>query len=242
MYDAARFFNGDVERLGKLVNPPKNADLYNTSSFRSFFLNLDHHQRSPLVIVGELVHTTIPKVQQAFEVIKKEGASFSDDSPGVQFLKAVIESQVLKGCDYLDCNVDEAGGGDQELAKKLMTNTIRLIVEHGQGTPPCIDSSDVEVLRAGIEEYYRLAPNGAPMPMVNSANAENLDSFWDLLSIGSIKAVYMLMESSLSAGSTGQYVTPENMLEGALTFFREATKRGFRPEQIFFDTTVMPHR
>ena len=48
------------------------------------------------------------------------------------------------------------------------------------------------------------------------------------------------MESSLSAGATGEYVTPDQMLENALRFYREATKRGFRPEQIFYDTTVMP--
>lgn len=240
VYDAARFFTGDVEALRNLVNPPKDADLYNTSSFRSFFLTLDHHQRNPLVVVGELIHTTIPKVKTAFDRIKEDGATFALDSPGVQFVKAAIESQVLKGCDYLDCNVDDAGGGDQELAKRLMANTVRLIVEHGRGTPPCVDSSDVEVLRAGLEEYYRVALEGARPPLVNSANAANIEQFWGLTSIGPFNVVYMLMESSLSAGAAGQYVTPDRMLEDAVRFFREATKRGFRPEQILFDTTVMP--
>jgi len=240
VYDAARFFGGDLEALRCLVNPPKDPELLHTSSFRNFFLTLDHHRRNPLVIVGELIHTTIPKVKKAFDLIKAGGSDFAPDNPGVEFLRGAVESQVLKGADYLDCNVDDAGGGDLELASRLMRGAVRLIVEHGEGVPPCVDSSDVAVLRAGIEEYYRAAPSGARPPLVNSANSENLEKFWDLLHTGRFHVVYMLMESSLSAKAMGQYVTPDQMLENALRFFRQATKRGFRPEEIYFDTTVMP--
>jgi len=240
VYDAARFFGGDLEALRRLVNPPKNPDLLHTSSFRNFFLTMDHHLRNPLVVVGEQIHTTIPKVKKAFDLIKAAGADFAPDNPGVRFLRAAVESQILKGADYLDCNVDDAGGGDTQLAGRLMRGAVRLIVEHGEGVPPCADSSDPAVLRAGIEEYYRLSPPGARPPLVNSANAENLERFWSILEAGKINVVYMLMESSLSTKALGQYVTPEQMLESALRFFREATRRGFAPSQIFFDTTVMP--
>jgi len=234
VYDAARFFGGDLDALRRLVNPPKDPELLHTSSFRNFFLTMDHHRRNPLVVVGELVHTTIPKVKKAFELIKERGTDFAPDNPGVEFVRAAVESQVLKGADYLDCNVDEVGGGDSELASRLMRGAVRLIVEHGEGVPPCVDSSDLAVLRAGIEEYHRLAPSGARSPLVNSANSENVERFWDLLAVGKFNVVYMLMESSLSAKALGQYVTPDQML------FREATSRGFKPEQIYFDTTVMP--
>jgi len=240
VYDAARFFTSDVEALRELVNPPKDPELLNTSSFRNFFLMKDHHRRNPLVIVGELIHTTIPKVRKAFDLIKRSDADFAPDNPGVEFVRAAVESQILKGCDYLDCNVDDAGEGNVELASRLMRGAVRLIFEQGEGTPPCLDSSDVAVLRAGLEEYYRLAASDARPPLINSANAENLDRFWDLRSVGPFNVVYMLMESSLSPKAIGQYVTPEQMLESALGFCREATRRGFRPEQIYFDTTVMP--
>jgi len=240
VYDAARFFGGDVAALRRLINPSKDPELLHTSSFRNFFLTMDHHRRSPLVIVGEQIHTTIPKVKKAFDLIKAGGADFAPDNAGVQFIRAAVESQILKGTDFLDCNVDDAGGGDAELASRLMRGAVRLIVEHGEGVPPCVDSSDVAVLRAGIEEYYRRAPSGARKPLVNSANGENLEKFWDLLHVGKINVVYMLMESSLSAKALGQYVTPDQMHDSALRFFREATKRGFEPAQIYFDTTVMP--
>ena len=240
VYDAARFFGGDLEALRRLVNPPKDPELLHTSSFRNFFLTMDHHRVNPLVVVGELIHTTIPKVKKAFDLIKTGGAGFAPDNPGVEFVRAAVESQVLKGADYLDCNVDDAGGGDSELAMRLMRGAVRLIVEHGQGAPPCVDSSDVAVLRAGIEEYYRAGPASARRPLVNSANAENLERFWDLLHVGKFNVVYMLMESSLSTKAMGQYFTPEQMLENALRFFRGATKHGFEPQQIYFDTTVMP--
>ncbi len=240
VYDAARFFGGDLEALRRLVNPPKAPELLHTSSFRNFFLTMDHHRRNPLILVGEQIHTTISKVKRAFERIKEAGADFAPDNPGVRYVRAAVESQVLKGTDYLDCNVDDAGGGDTELASKLMRGAVRLIVEHGEGVPPCVDSSDVAVLRAGVEEYYRLAGPSARPPLVNSANAENLESFWSLLDIGKINVVYMLMESSLSTKALGQYVTPEQMLDNARRFYSEATRRGLQPSQIFFDTTVMP--
>jgi methylenetetrahydrofolate reductase (NADPH) len=240
VYDAARFFGGDLDALRRLINPPKDPELLHTSSFRSFFLTMDHHRRNPLVVVGEQIHTTIPKVKKAFDLIKAAGADFAPDNPGVAFIRAAVESQILKGADYLDCNVDDAGGSDSELSQKLMRGAVRLIVEHGEGVPPCVDSSDVAVLRAGIEEYYRVGPRSARPPLVNSANSENLDKFWDLLHTGRFNVVYMLMESSLSAKAMGQYFTPDQMLENARRFFRVARKRGFAPHQVFFDTTVMP--
>jgi hypothetical protein len=240
VYDAARFFNGDLESLRRLINPPKNPDLYGTSSFRSFFLDTDHHRRNPLVIVGELVHTTIPRVKKAFDAIKAGGATFAPDNPGVRFVRSAIASQVLKGCDFVDCNIDDAGESNPELAPKLMRGAVRLVVEHGEGVPPCIDSSDVAILRAGLEEYYRTAHRDARPPLVNSANSDNLEAFWKLREIGPFNVIYMLMESSLSASAAGQHITPEEMLENARRFFGEATKRGFRPDQIYYDTTVMP--
>ena len=240
VYDAARFFQGSIEPLRQQVNPPKNPDLIQTSSFRNFFLQQDHRRRNPLTIVGELLHTTIPKVKRAFERIKEDGATFAPDNPGVAFLRAAVESQVLKGADFLDCNVDDAGGGDQALACRLMEGAVGLIVAHGCGTPPCVDSSDMEVIKAGLKEYFRLAPVGARTPMVNSANQENLERLWALCHIGQFKIVYMLMESSLSANAVGQYVKPEEMLAGALEFYHAALRNGFRSEDILFDTTVMP--
>jgi methylenetetrahydrofolate reductase (NADPH) len=240
VYDSARYFTGDIEILRDRVNAPKTPDLAQTSSFRNFYLHLDHSQRNPLTIVGELIHTTIPKVKKAFDAIKDGGATFAPDNPGVQFVRAAVESQILKGAQYLDCNVDDAGGGDSDLASRLMRGAVGQIVRYGRGVPPCVDSSDVQVLKAGLKEYFRIAPAGAPMPLVNSANKENIAAFWDLDHAGRFKVVYMLMESSLSAKALGQYVKPDEMHDSAVAFFRQAREHGFRPEDIFFDTTVMP--
>jgi cobalamin-dependent methionine synthase I len=121
-----------------------------------------------------------------------------------------------------------------------MREAVRLIVEESEGIPPCIDSSDPAVIRAGLEEYYRLRGSNAPKPLLNSANRDRCDFVWDLLSVGPFNLVYMLMGGAAAGGLVTEPATPEQMEEDALFFFREARGRGFAPGQVFYDTTVMP--
>jgi len=240
VYDSALALTKEMSSLYQLVNPPKDPELKDTSSFRSYFLRLDHHKHSPLIQVAELLHATLPKVKQAFEIIKSTDNGFELDNPGLEYLRQVVEAQAYYRPDFIDANIDDAGEGDPERAAELMRQCVRLIGQHGGGAPPCIDSSDAAVIRAGLEEYYRSRDLLAPPPLINSANRERCDFVWDLQKIGSFNIVYMLMDSAASETGMGGQATTEQLEQDALEFFREARSRGFATGQIFFDTTVIP--
>lgn len=240
VYDASRYFTKEMEALYQLVNQPKNPKLKQTSSFRSFFLGLDHRGKAPLIQIAELLHATLPKVKQAFDIIKSTPDGFHQDNPGLDYLQKVIELQAFYNPDYIDANVDDVGEGDPVKAAKIMREVIRLICEQGGGIPPCIDSSDVAVIQAGLEEYYRLRGTNAAPPLINSANKERRDFVWDLQKIGKFSIVYMLMAGAASGEGIEEAATPEEHEQNALEFFREAKAHQFQPGQIFFDTTVIP--
>jgi len=240
VYDSARYFSKELESLYRLVNPPKDTELRQTSSFRSYFLRLDHHRRPPLIQIAELLHATLPKVKRAIEMIESTPQGFEHDNPGLEYIRIVIEAQTFCQPDYIDINVDDAGSGDPEKAAELMRQMVRLVCEISGGIPPCIDSSDTGVIRAGLEAYYRLRGQDAPRPLINSANRDREDFVWELPSIGAFNIVYMLMDNTSDASGMGEVATPEQLEQAALEFFHRARGKGFEPSQIFFDTTVIP--
>jgi len=239
LYDAARYFTEDDSELYKRVNPPKNPLLAGTSSLRNFYIGLDHRRRPPLKLVAELLHSSIPKVRQAYNLFEDTGENGEDQRTAVGYLSEVIEAQALRAPDFIDVNVDDAGEGDSVKTACLMRESVRLIHQIGEGIPPCIDSSDIAVIRAGLEEYHRVRGRNAPLPLINSANRERRDFVWDLLEIGPFNLVYMLM-GSVAAGAINQTADPECIEKDAIEFFREARKRGMEAAQIYFDTTVVP--
>ena len=241
VYDAARHFTKGIDALHELVNAPRDPGLDQTSSFRNFFLGEDHRERAPIIQIAELLHATLPRVKQAFEIIASMENGFDVPNPGVDYLGKLIESQVYYRPDYIDANVDDAGAGQTEATAKLMRRVVGLICARGGGIPPCVDSSDPEVIGAGLEEYYRLHSMGAVRPLINSANSERKDFVWPLTEIGPFNIVYMLNVGALSGGAGGDVVaSPEELEHKALAFFREARARGFEPHQIFFDNAVIP--
>ena len=241
VYDAAHRFSGGIDALRALVNAPRDPGLVHTSSLRNFFLDEDHHRRAPIIQVAELLHATLPRVKEAFDIILSLQNGFDEPNPGLDYLGKLIESQAHYRPDYIDANVDDAGEGDTAATAALMRRAVGLICERGGGIPPCVDSSDPEVIRAGLDEYYSRRGPGAPRPLINSANSERKDFVWELGAIGPFDIVYMLNVGAMSGGAGGDVVaTPGELERKALVFFREARRHGFEPHQIFFDNAVIP--
>lgn len=241
VYDAARHFTKGTDALRELINAPRDPDLDHSSSFRNFFLEQDHRRRAPIIQVAELLHATLPRVKEAFNIIQSLTDGFTEPNPGLDYLGKLIESQVYYRPDFIDANVDDAGAGDSAATSVIMRSVVGLINAHGGGIPPCVDSSDPVVIRAGLEEYYSRCGPGAARPLINSANAERKDFVWPLVEIGPFNIVYMLSGSALSGSGTGNdAAAPEQLEKMALEFFREARQHGFEPHQIFFDNAVIP--
>jgi hypothetical protein len=95
VYASARHFGKGFEALYGLVTPPKNVDRRQTSSFRSYFLQLDHHRRPPLIQIAELLHATLPKVKRAIEIVEATPRGFERDNPGLEYIRTVIEAQTF---------------------------------------------------------------------------------------------------------------------------------------------------
>ncbi len=101
-----------------------------------------------MIIVGERINGTRSRVKDA--IIARDA----------DFVQAEAQRQAEAGADYIDVN---AGTGPEREADDLVW--LVQTVQAGVSTPVCLDSPNVEALRAGLEACTGKA-------MLNSASAE----------------------------------------------------------------------
>jgi len=136
--------------------------------------------------------------------------------------------------------VDAFGENDQGLRMGMMGDYVRLVRRHGGGVPVSVDSSSPQVLRAGLEAWYEGAAGALAVPLLNSVKTYTLDELLPLRSRYPFKFIGLLVDIK-STGSEGSYYSVEELLALARTIFRAAVGRyGFKPGDIFFDSTVFP--
>jgi len=108
----------------------------------------------PTVLIGERINPTGKKRLAAalaegdLEVVRKEALA-----------------QVEAGADVLDVNVGAAGVDEVD----LLPRAVRVVMETVD-VPVCIDSADVNALRAALALHRELVPEGKPL--INSVNGE----------------------------------------------------------------------
>ena len=108
----------------------------------------------PTVLIGERINPTGKKRLAAalaagdLEVVRKEALA-----------------QVEAGADVLDVNVGAAGVDEVD----LLPRAVRVVMETVD-VPVCIDSADVNALRAALTLHRELAPESKPL--INSVNGE----------------------------------------------------------------------
>ncbi len=227
-------------RLEERTNPPRLSSLKGTSSILNYLFGKDHTRTSGLILVGENVHATIPRTHAAMQALLDRGAeAFDGPSGALEYLTALVDAQVRHGADFIDVNVDAFGDGDMSLRVRMMRDYVRLVRLHGRGVPVCVDSDSPEILEAGLEEWYRGAPAGTAVPLLNSVKLRTMDRVLPLRLRYPFKFIGLLVDDHASnwaevCGSDEQHAL-------AVKLFRAATDRyGFVPEEIFFDATVFP--
>lgn len=89
-----------------------------------------------------------------------------DRAAGADYLCHLAERQIAGGASYLDVNVDEYSPDAAEAAR-VMTDLVRFLSER-YATPMSIDSSNQEILQAGLEACRK---DPRP-PMINSISLE----------------------------------------------------------------------
>jgi cobalamin-dependent methionine synthase I len=145
----------------------------------------------------------------------------------ITYLKMLIDRQVKGGADYLDLNVDELSWNREE-QKAAMAWLVRA-VEPMSPVPLSIDSSNQEILLAGIEACKGMAGK----PMLNSASLERIDAL-------DVACRYELPVVITAAGRSGMPSNTEERVDHATEMVEAALSKGIPLEKMFIDALVFP--
>jgi 5-methyltetrahydrofolate--homocysteine methyltransferase len=143
---------------------------------------------------------------------------------GLAYLGALVARQVAAGADFLDLNIDEISVRLAE-QKEAMRWLVRA-VEPLSPVPLSIDSSNIEILREGIEAC-------AGRPMLNSASLERIDAL-DLARDHDLPVIVTAAgESGMPQDAAGRVANAARMIEAA-------RGRGIPLSRVHVDALVFP--
>jgi len=229
-----------LAKLTQRINPKRDVSLEGTASILNYLFGKDHMKKINLIQIGESLHASIPKMGAAMQELIDLGPQADEQPSGaLDFIISSISSQVHHRADYLEVNVDKFGEDDPDLAVELMRQYVELVKRHGRGVPVCIDSSSNEVLKAGLEQWYKEASSDIAKPLINSVKTYTTEEMLPLGKKYPFKFVGLLIDDSPSQAA-GDY-SAENLYNMARQIFQAATNQyGFTADDLFFDTTVFP--
>jgi cobalamin-dependent methionine synthase I len=195
--------------------------------------------KRPLIEIGEAIHASIPKTGAIMKELHALGADAYDKPSGpLDYIRALIESQADEGASYLAVNLDAFGESDPQLAVELMKRYTRLVRKWGKGVPICLDSSNDNALIAGLKEWYN-TDQPVKQPLMNSIKVYTADKMMPLKKEYDFSFIGLLVSEDKATGPGGSHSVDE--LYGlAKELFDKAIKFGFKPAEIFFDSTVFP--
>lgn len=187
--------------------------------------------------IAEMLHASIPSTAKAMKELHELGDNaFEVDSPQLQAIKKIIESQADNNAHYIEINVDEFITADNSLAISLMKKYVELVRQFAKGIAPCIDSSDDALLIAGLEQWYSNADGNTAPPMLNSVKISNKDLILPLKE----KYDFCFIALLLSDEQIGGTEDVDKFVSQASEIYDAAVKAGFDGGDIFYDTGVFP--
>jgi cobalamin-dependent methionine synthase I len=226
--------------LENRINADRNPRLAGSSSILNYYFGRDHAKPAGAVYIAELLHGSIPRTAAAMaEVLSLGAGAYDKPSGALHYLIDLIKAQIRHGAAYIDINVDAFGGHDLEFRKRMMADYVRLIRTHGEGVPVCVDSGSEDVLRAGLQAWYDGAPASIALPLVNAVKTYTIDRLLPLRARTPFRFIGMLVDEK-TAGHEGIYSVNELTAMAQELFAAATGKYGFRPGDIFIDSTVFP--
>jgi 5,10-methylenetetrahydrofolate reductase len=238
-YHSAAAQVGGRELLRKTSNKPRIPTLEHTSSIVNYLFGRDHTMKRPLIEIGEAIHASIPKTGAIMKELQALGAdAYSKPSGPLDYIRALIESQADEGASYMAVNLDAFGESDPQLTVELMKQYTRLVRKWGKGVPICFDSSNDNALIAGLKEWYN-TDQPVKQPLMNSIKVYTADKMMPLKKEYDFSFIGLLVSEDKATGPGGSHSVDE--LYGlAKELFDKAMKFGFKPSEVFFDSTVFP--
>jgi len=188
-----------------------------------------------LITIGESIHASIPKTGSVMKGLLEAGPdAYSRPSEQLDYIRDLIEVQAREGADYIAVNVDAFGEEDAAIARRLIVQYVRLVRQW-----VCIDSSDDETLIAGLKEWYNTDQPVKP-PLVNSIKVYTADNMMPLKKKYDFSFVGLLMSEEKPSGPGGSHSVDELYTLARQLFDKAVNEYGFKPHEIFFDSTVFP--
>lgn len=192
-----------------------------------------------LISIGETIHASISSVAAIMTELHNLGDdAFTNKSEPLDKIIDIIKIQAREGADYIGVNMDAFGEDDQAVTIDLMNKYVRLVREHGEGVPVCIDSSNDEVLIAGLIEWYDTEEK-VKAPLINSIKVYNADLLMPLKTDYDYSFIGLLMAEA-KEGQISSVHTVDDTYNLAKEIFQKAMEYGFKKEQILFDAMAYP--
>ncbi len=240
IYEAAAAEKGGLERLRATINKPRNPALEHSSSILNYLFDKDHTMKNPLISIGESIHASIPKTGKIMKQLAELGPNaYSVPSGPLNYIKVLIESQAAEGADYIAVNLDAFGEDKPQVTVDMMLKYIRMVREWGGGVPICIDSSSDDVLIAGLKEWYN-TEREVRQPLINSVKVYTMDNILPLKKHYDYAFVGLLVSEDKPTGPGGSHSVGELYSLAQQIFAAAVDKYSFKPQEIFFDSTVFP--
>jgi cobalamin-dependent methionine synthase I len=165
--------------------------------------------------------------------------AYTTPSDPLNYVRALIESQADDGADYIAVNLDAFGEDDPQTAVAMMVEYTKLVRQWGDGVPICIDSSDDNVLEAGLREWYHTSEAVRP-PLINSVKVYTMDRILPLKKQYDFAVIGLLVSEAKPIGPGGSHSVDELCGLAKEIFAKAVGEHGFKPEEMFFDSTVFP--
>ena len=240
IFNAAAAEKDGLERLRATINPPRNPDLEHTASILNYLFGRDHTKKNLLMSIGESIHASIPKTGQIMKQLAALGPeAYSRASGPLNYIRALIESQADDGADYIAVNLDAFGEDDPQIAVDMMIEYVKLVRRWGGGVPVCIDSSNDDILVAGMKEWYNTDGKIKP-PLLNSIKVHTMDRILPLKKDYDFTFIGLLVSEEAATGPGGSHSTDDLCALAKQIFDKAVGECGFKPDEIFFDSTVFP--
>jgi cobalamin-dependent methionine synthase I len=194
----------------------------------------------PLITIGESIHASIPKTAKVMkELVQLGDKAYSKQTEQLDYIKSLVESQANDGADYIAVNIDAFGEDEPQICVDMMVEYVRLVRKWSNSVPVCIDSSDDDVLTAGLKEWYN-TDEKVRKPLINSVKTYTIDNILPLKKDYEFSFVGLLVGEETSAGPGGSHSVDELFSIAKQIFDKAVGEYNFTPDEIFFDSTVFP--
>jgi len=201
--------------------------------------------KNPLINIGESIHASIPKTGMIMkQLVELSSDAYSRPSEPLNYIRALIESQIADGADYIAVNLDAFGEDEPQLCVDMIVEYVRMVRKWGNGVPICIDSSNNDVLIAGLKEWYNTvgAVREPPLlqPLINSVKVYTAEEILLLKKDFDFVFIGLLVSEEAATGPGGSHSVDELYYLAKQIFAKAVGEYGFVPGEIFFDSTVFP--